>query len=68
MRTLKAILLLQSLSQKHGGAGACRIEWEVDDAVWMEGGGEDFARRGIELLKGVRSATSFSCVLHNPQS
>lgn len=54
LRSLKTILLLQSLAQKHGGAGAYRIEWEIDDAVWMEGSGEDFARIGIELLKGVR--------------
>lgn len=37
-QTLWAILRLQSLPEGLGGAGSRRIEWELDDAVFMESG------------------------------
>lgn len=33
-----------------------RLEWEIDDAVWLESGGDDFTRAGIHLLVGVSAA------------
>lgn len=33
---LYAVLRLQSIPQSLGGAGGKRIEWEFDDAVFME--------------------------------
>lgn len=35
---LHAVLRLQALPDSLGGAGPQRIEWEVDDAVFMESG------------------------------
>jgi len=36
-----------------GGAGGRRIEWQFDDAVYMESAGKDFMSEAIDVLKGV---------------
>ncbi|KAK7472728.1 hypothetical protein VKT23_000838 [Stygiomarasmius scandens] len=50
---LWAVFRLQVVSQKAGGAGNCRIEWEFDDAVLKEAAGKDFMLEAIDVLKGV---------------
>lgn len=35
---LYGVLRLQSTGEASGGAGPWRIEWEVDDAVFLESG------------------------------
>lgn len=53
-RSLFAALWLQSIEPARGGAGARRVEWEVDVAVFTEaGGGESWTREAVEALKGV---------------
>lgn len=64
LKTLKAVLLLQALALKQGGAGAMRLEWEIDDAVWLESGGDDFTRAGIHLLVGVSCLCFFRISKH----
>ncbi|KAL7415415.1 hypothetical protein BDY24DRAFT_349333 [Mrakia frigida] len=46
-------LRLQGGKEEKGGAGGRRVEWEVDDAVWMEAGGKDFMIEAIAVVKGV---------------
>ncbi|WP_233610499.1 hypothetical protein, partial [Corallococcus sp. AB049A] len=48
-----AVMRLQVLSTELGGAGARRIEWEIDDAVFKEAAGKDFMLEAIDVLKGV---------------
>lgn len=50
---LWAVLRLQVIPENLGGAGAYRIEWEFDDAVFKEAAGKDFMLEAIDLLKGV---------------
>ncbi|KAH8828573.1 hypothetical protein DL96DRAFT_1669581 [Flagelloscypha sp. PMI_526] len=50
---LYGIMRLQVLPEKLGGAGGSRIEWEMDDAVFMEAAGKDFMLEAIDVLKGV---------------
>ncbi|KAG9012813.1 hypothetical protein FRB93_001367 [Tulasnella sp. JGI-2019a] len=50
---LHGVLRLQLLPANLGGAGQQRIEWEVDDAVFMESGPKEFAQDAIDVLKGV---------------
>ncbi|KAF5370731.1 hypothetical protein D9758_001932 [Tetrapyrgos nigripes] len=50
---LWALFRLQVVSDKHGGAGNRRIEWEFDDAVLKESAGKDFMLEAIDVLKGV---------------
>lgn len=50
---LWAVLRLQVIPDNLGGAGAYRIEWEFDDAVFKEAAGKDFMLEAIDLLKGV---------------
>lgn len=53
-RSLYAALWLQSIEPGRGGAGARRVEWEVDVAVFTEaGGGVAWTREAIEAMKGV---------------
>jgi len=44
---------LQVIPENLGGAGAYRIEWEFDDAVFKEAAGKDFMLEAIDVLKGV---------------
>ncbi|TFY70306.1 hypothetical protein EVG20_g2700 [Dentipellis fragilis] len=50
---LWAVLRLQVVPGKLGGAGSYRIEWEIDDAVFQEAAGKDFMLEAIDVLKGV---------------
>ena len=50
---LWAVMCLQVLPEKLGGAGRNRIEWELDDAVFKEAAGKDFMFEAIDFLKGV---------------
>ncbi|KAF9051180.1 hypothetical protein BDZ89DRAFT_1154082 [Hymenopellis radicata] len=52
-QALWALMRLQVVPQQLGGAGAHRIEWEIDDAVFKEAGGKDFMLEAIDILKGV---------------
>lgn len=54
---LYGVLRLQALPEKLGGAGDRLIEWEIDDAVFMESAGKDFTLEAIAVLKGVRSSS-----------
>ncbi|KAF8635238.1 hypothetical protein AX17_004011 [Amanita inopinata Kibby_2008] len=51
--SLWAILRLQVVPEKLGGAGRYRIEWEIDDAVFKESAGKDFMLEAVDILKGV---------------
>ncbi|TFK73905.1 hypothetical protein BDN72DRAFT_834231 [Pluteus cervinus] len=50
---LWALVRLQVLPENLGGAGAFRIDWEIDDAVFKEAAGKDFMLEAIDVLKGV---------------
>ncbi|OBZ67010.1 hypothetical protein A0H81_12809 [Grifola frondosa] len=50
---LWAVMRLQVIPEQLGGAGAFRIEWEIDDAVFKEAGGKEFMLDAIDVLKGV---------------
>ncbi|KAG9316217.1 hypothetical protein JVU11DRAFT_2244 [Chiua virens] len=50
---LWAVMRLQSLPERLGGAGPNRIQWEFDDAVFKEAAGKDFMLEAIDVLKGV---------------
>jgi len=50
---LYCTLRLMSKPENQGGAGPRRVEWEVDDAVFMESAGEEFMRDAIIMIKGV---------------
>lgn len=50
---LWALLSLQMLAPSAGGAGAHRIEWELDDAVFKEAAGKNFMLEAVDVLKGV---------------
>ncbi|KIL65936.1 hypothetical protein M378DRAFT_76236 [Amanita muscaria Koide BX008] len=52
-QSLWAILRLQVVPNKLGGAGKFRIEWEFDDAVFKEAAGKDFMLEAVDILKGV---------------
>ena len=52
-QALWAIMRLQVVSEQLGGAGANRIDWELDDAVFKESAGKDFMLEAIDVLKGV---------------
>lgn len=54
LSALAAVLRLQAQADKKGGAGGSRVEWEIDDAVWMECGGKDFMIDALAVVKGVR--------------
>lgn len=54
---LYGALRLQALPEKLGGAGDRLIEWEIDDAVFMESAGKDFTLEAIAVLKGVRPSS-----------
>ncbi|GAA5969137.1 hypothetical protein JCM3765_002189 [Sporobolomyces pararoseus] len=57
-RSLFAALWLQSIEPGRGGAGARRVEWEVDLAVFTEaGGGDSWTREAVEALKGILGMT-----------
>ena len=47
---------MQSMPVMQSGAGKRLVEWDVDDAVFMETG-KDFLRDAVELLKGVRATS-----------
>nr|XP_019045380.1 hypothetical protein I302_05769 [Kwoniella bestiolae CBS 10118]OCF24310.1 hypothetical protein I302_05769 [Kwoniella bestiolae CBS 10118] len=36
-----------------GGAGGSRLVWEIDDAVFLESGGNEFMHEAVSFLKGV---------------
>ncbi|KEP53413.1 hypothetical protein V565_031500 [Rhizoctonia solani 123E] len=50
---LYAAMKLQTLPPNIGGTGEGRIEWEIDDAVFMESGGNQFMLDAIDMMKGV---------------
>ncbi|KZT62041.1 hypothetical protein CALCODRAFT_490605 [Calocera cornea HHB12733] len=50
---LYSTLRLMSRPENHGGAGPRRVEWEIDDAIFMESAGEEFMHDAIIMLKGV---------------
>ena len=50
---LWAVMRLQLIPEKLGGAGRNRIEWELDDAVFKEAAGKDFMLEAVDFLKGV---------------
>ncbi|QRW21371.1 hypothetical protein RhiXN_06360 [Rhizoctonia solani] len=50
---LYAAMKLQTLPPSIGGTGESRIEWEIDDAVFMESGGNQFMLDAIDMMKGV---------------
>ncbi|KAF8623094.1 hypothetical protein AX15_006505 [Amanita polypyramis BW_CC] len=52
-QSLWAIMRLQVVPEKLGGAGKYRIEWEIDDAVFKEAAGKDFMLEAVDILKGV---------------
>ncbi|KAG8880574.1 hypothetical protein FRB97_000669 [Tulasnella sp. 331] len=47
---LYAVLRLQLLPSNLGGAGQQRIEWEMDDTVFMESGPKEFTQDAIDVL------------------
>ncbi|KAG8835010.1 hypothetical protein FRC17_005858 [Serendipita sp. 399] len=50
---LYAILRLQALPEKLGGADGRRLAWEIDDAVFKESAGKEFMLEAVDILKGV---------------
>ncbi|KAG1771743.1 hypothetical protein EDD22DRAFT_768861 [Suillus occidentalis] len=73
-QALWAILRLQVVPEPLGGAGANRICWEFDDAVFKESAGKDFMLDAIDVLKGVlafeevpSSKHDSNCASHQPQ-
>ncbi|KAG8892571.1 hypothetical protein FRB99_002626 [Tulasnella sp. 403] len=50
---LYAVLVLQSLNINAGGAGAARVQWEIDDGVFLESGGKEFMKDALDTLKGI---------------
>lgn len=73
-QALWAIIRLQVVPVHLGGAGANRIRWEFDDAVFKESAGKDFMLDAIDVLKGVlgfeevsSSKQSSNCPSHLPQ-
>jgi len=52
-QSLWALMRLQVIPERLGGAGGWRIEWEIDDAVFKEAAGKDFMLDAIDVLKGV---------------
>ncbi|KAF9518623.1 hypothetical protein BS47DRAFT_1482489 [Hydnum rufescens UP504] len=50
---LYGMIRLQTLPVKLGGSGDRLIEWEIDDAVFMESAGKDFSTEAVDVLKGV---------------
>ncbi|CAE7226133.1 unnamed protein product [Rhizoctonia solani] len=50
---LYAAMKLQTLPPSIGGTGEGRIEWEIDDAVFMESGGNQFMLDAIDTMKGI---------------
>lgn len=50
-RGLWSVLRVQS--RPKGGAGAKRVVWEVDDAVFLESGGPEFMHEAVTIMKGV---------------
>ncbi|KAG0701330.1 hypothetical protein DFH29DRAFT_570750 [Suillus ampliporus] len=74
-QALWAIMRLQVVPEHLGGAGANRICWEFDDAVFKESAGKDFMLDAIDVLKGVLAFEEVSsskhinnCASHQPQS
>lgn len=55
LRSLYAVLYLQSLSENKGGAGRRRVEWKVDTVVFIEAGGGSWMEDSVELIKSVGS-------------
>jgi len=52
-QALWAAMRLQVLPAELGGAGPRRIEWEFDDAVFLESAGKEFMMEAVDVLKGV---------------
>ncbi|TRM69307.1 hypothetical protein BD626DRAFT_473621 [Schizophyllum amplum] len=50
---LWGVMRLQVVAEDLGGAGANRIDWELDDAVFKESAGKDFMLEAIDIIKGV---------------
>lgn len=50
---LHTVMQLQTLPPSVGGTGEGRIEWEIDDAVFMESGGNQFMVDAIDMMKGI---------------
>ncbi|PWN44489.1 hypothetical protein IE81DRAFT_21630 [Ceraceosorus guamensis] len=49
---IATVLRLQALVDQHAGAGKVCLEWELDDAVLMEAGGDAFTDAAVAALKG----------------
>ena len=52
-KSLYAVMYLQSLAAKKGGAGKRRVEWEIDVAVFTEAGAGDWLIDSVTFLKAV---------------
>lgn len=52
LKSLYKVLELQT----HGEVGRKRVEWEVDESVFTEAAGGEWAKDSIVLLKAVRSS------------
>ncbi|KAF8331083.1 uncharacterized protein EI90DRAFT_3123823 [Cantharellus anzutake] len=50
---LYGILRLQTLPETLGGAGGKIIQWEIDDAIFIETAGKEFTHDAVDILKGV---------------
>ncbi|BGO91944.1 hypothetical protein NBRC10512v2_004206 [Rhodotorula toruloides] len=57
-KALFGAMWLQAMDGRKGGAGGKCVEWDVDVAVFTEGGsGEAWAKDAVEALKGVLGMT-----------
>ncbi|KAM0789438.1 hypothetical protein ACM66B_000261 [Microbotryomycetes sp. NB124-2] len=56
-KSLYCAILLQATASDVGGAGARRVEWQVDLAVFAEASAGSWMKDSIELLKGVLGCT-----------
>ncbi|KAF7984225.1 hypothetical protein HWV62_16030 [Athelia sp. TMB] len=65
---LWAVMRLQVIPEHLGGAGAGRIEWEFDDAVFKEAAGKDFMLEAIDVLKGVIGFEESSSLQKSPST
>lgn len=57
-KSLYAVMYLQSLAAKKGGAGKRRVEWEIDVAVFTEAGAGEWLVDSVTFLKAVRLPSS----------
>ncbi|KAI9511175.1 hypothetical protein F5148DRAFT_1325492 [Russula earlei] len=65
---LWALMRLQVVPERLGGAGGHLIHWEIDDAVFKEAGGKDFMLEAVDVLKGVLGFDESSSTYTSPSS